>query len=98
MITRGNIVKNICVLSKTSGYSISKEANLVEVNGAMFYHFGTWKNDQLLNGIFLTERELDLIIKSFDKDIEIEIDENRKFERDLLQQAHNGGIDIEREK
>lgn len=92
------IVKNICILSKSEKHGIHKEVNIVRECGALFFHLGTWTADnrKCLNEFMLTERELRMLLRSLEKEKLLET-ENEKFQKDYIQQIHNGPANDEKE-
>lgn len=90
-------VENIVAL-KPDPVGYRKEINVVKLDGRPFYLFGVFdvEHNQKKDGIFLNENEFRLLVHHISslEDKELELD---KFNRDYIQQSHNGS-QMEREK
>lgn len=94
------IIKSLCSINSLE-CGIRKEFNIVEMaNGQRLYHIGTWKNDRKINGVYLTFSELQKLKEALeDKEKELVKEKaNEKFQKDFVQQIHNGDVDIKKDK
>lgn len=93
------IVKKICVVSTLNEFGIQKEVNIIKEGERLYYHLGTWtiNNRKCLDEYMLSEKEMKIFLKEIDH-VQLKETEIEKFQKDLLQQSHNGGIDIKKEK
>ncbi len=83
-------IKHLATLSRAEN-GITKELNLVELNGNPYYHAGAWMNGKSIEGIFLKEGEAGALVKTLsENDNEI-----KKFQKDYIQQSHNGNVERE---
>lgn len=94
------IIRSICSINSIK-CGIKKELNLVEMSsGQRLYHIGTWKNDKCIDGVYLSFDEMRRLKAKLD-DIDKEITKekaNEKFQKDYIQQMHNGDVDLKRDK
>lgn len=86
-------IRSVCMFQKTG--EIRKELAFVKLDGKDVYLIGYFNCDNdCVTGIALTEREMLSLLKLKEKDLVKEkMTEEEKFQRDYLQQSHNGSIE-----
>lgn len=86
------VVEHLLTFSKATNSSITKELNLVEVNNKFRYHIGIWQNGTSTKGLLLEHGEMKLLLEFLIKKDILKENELEKFQKDFIQQSHNGLI------
>lgn len=84
--------RRVAILSSPAN-GITKELNLVELNGKLYYHAGAWMNGKNIEGIFLNRNETAELLKTLaaeEMNFRANDTEIEKFQKDYAQQSHNG--------
>lgn len=95
---RSQILKTVFVISNSQYVPTSKELNIVRLkNGMLTYHFGLWLGNQSVQGICLSFCEVKSLAKNLGKEDILKENELDKFQKDFIQQIHNGAVEKEKE-
>lgn len=95
---RKQIIKNVLMVSDFKYMSTSKELNIVRLkNGILAYHLGLWNANQCVQGVCLSHSEIKSIVKELKKEDILKENELEKFQKDFIQQIHNGAVEKEKE-
>ena len=76
----------------------TKELNIVRLkNGFITYHFGLWSGNESAQGFCLNYSEIKQLVRELRKEDILKENELEKFQKDFIQQIHNGTVQKEKE-
>ncbi len=84
---RSQILKPVLVIAESRYAQTTKELNIVRLkNGFITYHFGLWNYS-----------EIKQLVRELKKEDILKENELDKFQKDFIQQIHNGTVQKEKE-
>lgn len=95
---RSQIVKPVLIIAESRYAQTTKELNIVRLkNGFITYHFGLWNGNESAQGFCLNYSEIKQLVRELKKEDILKENELDKFQKDFIQQIHNGTVQKEKE-